>query len=667
MSASGAKATTSLTSVNFLRGMMSKLRRKPKPDNRDVPVIEVSRKPTGKLKLVIFVLAIMLSAFQLYTGTFGVFQTAVVHRAVHLLLVLALFFLIRPVSPKAGVSKGWLRADIILACVAAIAVGYIAIFYEDIANRIGNLENLTQIDLVMGVITVILVLEACRRISVIFFAVIVLALVYMIFGNYLSGMLSHRGFETARLIYLLSLSSEGIFGVGLAVSSTYLFLFILFGAFLEVTGVGKFFLNFALALVGRFTGGPAKACVVASTLMGTMTGSSIVEVVTIGPLTIPLMKKTGFRDFIAGGVECVSAMGGQMMPPVMGAGAFIMAEITGTPYAQICLAAILPALIYYTSAFSVVHFEAVNHNLKGLPSEELPNLKKLLLSDGYLLIPVIVLIYFLLIAGFTAVKAGVLAILACIVVTYFRKSTRLGWKGFLGAMDKGARSAVEICALCAGIGLIVSAITLTGLGMRFTTIILSLAGGNQFILLVLSMIVCLVLGMGMATPAAYLLMAMFAAPALVASGVDLIAAHMFCFWFAIISGVTPPVCIVAVVAAGVAGANWIKTAWAGLRFSLASFIIPFMFVLGPALLWQGSPLDILRAAVTATIGAVGIAGVVQGRFVTRATWWQRVILLAGSLCLIDPGAFTDIIGIAILAVLGIYQKFFVRKALAGAK
>ncbi len=631
----------------------------------DLESVELTKRSlAGNLKALVTVLAVTLSLFQLYTAAFGIYKTAVVHRAVHLTLILVLFFLLYPANKKAARSKTWLVIDGIIAAIALAAVGYIVFFYEAVANRIGNLEDLTRMDLIIGTLVILLVLEATRRSNRVFFFLMLLALAYIFWGPYFPGLFAHPGISIERLIYLLSYSSEGIFGTGLAVSATYLYLFILFGVFLGKTGVTDFFLKLALALVGRFTGGSAKACVIASSLMGTVTGSSLGNAVAVGSFTIPMMKQAGFRSHIAAAIEALSSCGGQLMPPVMGAAAFIMAEITGVPYGQLALMALIPAVIYYINVFAVIHFEAASSGLKGLPASDLPSIKQVL-SSGYLLLPLLVLIYMLMIAGYTATKAGFVAIITCILVTYLRKHNHFNWKDFWQACEKGAYNAVEIAVLCAGIGIIISAVVLTGLGMRFSSIAIALTGGHLIPMLLMAMLVSIIMGMGMPTPVVYLLMAMFAAPSLVKLGVPVIAAHLFVFYYAILSGLTPPVCLVSIVAAGLAGADWWKTGWASVRLALASFIIPYMWVFGPQILMIGNWSEVVLAFICASIGAVAVAGSVQGWFLTRAGWPERVLLLAGGLLLIKPGLVTDVIGIVMVAMVVAWQRAIKKRGVIG--
>jgi len=618
--------------------------------------------------LIVAIVAIALSSFQLYTAVFGIYKTAVVHRAVHLLLVLILFYLINPLSKNQKFNKIGHYIDTGLIILSLLSAGYVVLFYDFVANRIGDLKGLTNLDLFFGILIILLVVETSRRVNLIFFSLAVLSLFYMLLGPYFPGLLAHPGISPERLVYLLAYSSEGIFGTALAVSSTYLFLFILLGAFMEHTGVSNFFLDFSHSLVGKYRGGPAKTAVIASSLMGTVMGSSIANVASTGSFTIPLMKKNGFKDYVAGAIEAVASSGGQLLPPVMGAGAFIMAEITGIPYPQIALAALLPALIFYICVFMIVHFEAVKSTeVTGETVIQKGNFKTILLSSGYMLLPLVTLAYLLLVTGYTATKAGVIAILACVVVANVKKSTRLQLKVYLEILKKGALNAVEIASLCASMGIVIGAVTLTGLGMRFTSIVIHLAGGELLPLLLLTMVVCLILGMGLPTPVAYLVMAIFAAPALVEMGIPLVAAHLFVFYYAIISGVSPPIAIVSTVAAGIAQSDWLKTTLAAFRFSLISFIIPFMFVYNPQLLMIGEWSEILPATVTAIAGSVAMAAAIQGVLLTRASMPERLTLFAASLTLIKPGFSTDLVGASLLAIIILIQIYKNRKSVSGSE
>ena len=632
--------------------------KKKKEKKIDLQSEEVIKKPlAGNIKKLVTVLAISLSLFQLYTAAFGIYKTAIIHRAVHLTFILVLFFIIYPVNKKNLKNKMGNIIDYLLVGATLFSVGYIVFFYEAVADRIGNLENLTKLDNFVGVIVILLVLEANRRSNRSFFFLMLFALAYMLFGPYFPGIFAHPGICWERLIYLLSYSSEGIFGIGLSVSSTYLYIFVLFGVFLGKTGVTDFFINIALSLVGRYSGGMAKACVISSSLMGTITGSSIASAAALGSFTIPMMKKEGFKSHVAAAIEAISACGGQLMPPVMGAAAFIMAEIVGVSYGKIALAGLIPAVIYYINIFSIIHFESVGSGIKGVNKNELPKLKEVVLSSGYLLLPLLVLVYTLMIAGYSATKSGFIAIICCVAVTYFRKENHFNWKDFLQACEEGAYSVVKIAILCAGIGIVISSVTLTGLGMRFSNIAITLAGGKLVLLLFITMIVSLILGMGMPTPIVYLLTAIFIAPAMMQLGVPALAAHFFVFYYAILSGLTPPVCMVAITTAAIAKADWFKTGLTATRFALPAFIAPYIWIFNPQLLMVGSWHEILLVFALATIGVIVIASSMKGWLINKASWPERIILfIAGLLIMNLKGGWLKVVsGLLLVFLEVIYQ------------
>ncbi|KUK66606.1 MAG: TRAP transporter, 4TM/12TM fusion protein [Parcubacteria bacterium 34_609] len=637
---------------------------KKKEKNIDLKSEEsIKRQLEGNFKKVVTVLAISLSLFQLYTAVFGIYKTAIIHRAVHLTFILVLFFIIYPLSKKNLKDKIGDMIDYLLVGATLFCGGYIVFFYEAVADRLMNLEDLTKLDNFVGVIVVLLVLEANRRSNRTLFFLMLVALMYMLFGPYFPGLFAHPGISLERLIYLVSYSLEGIFGTGLSVSSTYLYIFILFGVFLGKTGVVDFFINMAISLVGRYSGGTAKACIISSSLMGTMTGSSLSSAAALGSFTIPMMKKEGFKSHVAAAIEALSACGGQLMPPVMGAAAFIMAEIIGVQYGKIALAGLIPAIIYYINVFSIVHFESVSSGIKGVNKNELPKLKDVVLSSGYLLLPLLVLVYTLMIAGYSATKSGFIAIICCIIVTYFRKEKHFSWKDFLQACEEGAYFVVEIAVLCAGIGIIISSVTLTGLGLRFSDIAITLAGGNLVLLLFISMIVSLILGMGMPTPIVYLLTAIFIAPAMISLGVSALAAHFFCFYYAILSGLTPPVCMVAITTAAIAKADWFKTGLTATRFALAVFVAPYIWIFNPQILMIGSWYEILLVFVLVSIGVTAIASSMQGWLINKQSWLERIILFISGILIVNPrgGWLMVISGLFLLFIVVIYQLMSVKK------
>src|SRR5690625_487436 len=458
-----------------------------------------------------------------------------------------------------------------------------------------------------------------------------------------------------RLVYLISYTTDGIFGVALGISATYLFIFIFFGVVLEKTGTGDFILRFSQALVGRYVGGSAKTSVIASAGMGTVVGSSVGNVVSTGTLTIPVMKKSGFRAHVAGAVESIASEGGQILPPILGAAAFIMASITGISYVEIVIAAIIPAFLYFLSVFMVVDFEARKFNIKGLPRDELPNIKEVVKEKGHLALSILVLVYLLLIYGMGIMKAGFFAIMSLIILAMMRKNTRLKMKDFIKILINGAIGAVEIAVICATMGIITGVVVFSGIGARLSEIIVGLSGGSVILTLITGMLVTIILGMGLPTPVAYLMAAMFVAPGLIDVGIPVLPAHLFLFYFAVKSGTTPPIAIVAVVASGIARANWLKTAIVASLFSIPSYIIAYTFTYKHELLLQGTWSDIAIVFLTTTVAVIAIAGGIQGWWLRKINWLERIVLIAAALLIVFPYLLVNLLGIAVISIITLYQ------------
>ncbi len=617
------------------------------------PAVESStRDLKGLTAKIVFLIAVAMSLFHLYTAGFGVLL-AHKQRAVHLMFVLVLGFLLYPASKKGRSAVGVPWYDWLLAAAGIMVNTYILVFYEVLVRR-GGLP--TQLDMVMGVLTVILVLELTRRsIGAPLAIIAVLALLYGYFGYLIPGDLGHIGYSVRRLVNQMYMATEGIFGIPLGVSATFVFLFILFGAFLEVTGVGQFFIDLAFALAGKSRGGPAKAAVVASGFMGSISGSSIANTVTTGSFTIPLMKRVGYKPTFAGAVEAAASTGGQILPPIMGAAAFIMAEFTGIPYVRIIGAAVVPALIYYLAVLIMVHLEAVKQGLEGLSKAEIPNLKRVMLDGFHLLAPLVGIIY-LLVAGFTPFRAAFVGIILAVGTCMVRKHTRIGVWDIVLALNSGARKALNVAAACACAGIIVGIVTLTGLGLAFASAIVSLAGGMLLPTLALTMVASIILGLGLPTTAKYIILATMAAPALTLLGVELLAAHLFILYFGVIADVTPPVALAAYAGAGIAGGNSFQTGVTALKLGLAGFIIPFVFALNPTMLFiDATALTVLVAAITGAIGVTGLAGAVQGYLITHARSYERVLLLLAALSLLMPGVVSDFGGALALGLVVLFQ------------
>jgi len=609
--------------------------------------IETKTVSAGWFQKRLTLLAVGLSAYMVYATIYGPYKTTLVHLAIFLGASFTLYFLKNEgrhcPDPLWRRCLNWL-------CVLGVllSIGHIIVDLNRILASWGA-SYLTNADLIFGGILVLVVLEAARRESVAFFLLSLAGIFYILFGNYLPGILGHSGMGLRRFIYLTAYTGEGIFGFGLDVAATYLFMFMLLSAAMAQTKTGDFIIDLCNAFFGRHVGGPAKSAVVASAGMGTMVGSSIGNVVTTGTFTIPLMKRHGIPGHKAGAIETVASEGSQFLPPVMGAGAFIMAEMTGIPYASIAVAATLPAILYFVSIFSVVHIEAVKLGLTGLDRSEIPNARQVFADGWHLLIPPAALFYLLMGRGLSPNYAGMVAVLLAIVVAMLRPSTRLNFDGFIGIFDKGARSAASVAALIAAIGFIQQALVTTGLGPRLTDILLMGTGDMLFPTLVLSVVAATVLGMGMPTPVAYVLLALFVAPALHAVGVPTLAAHLFLFYFAIKSGSTPPVAVVAVVAATIAEANWWRTGIWAFLYSIPGFVIAFMFVYSPPLLFEGSTFDIVVSMIMATIGTITIAAALQGWCGWYLNVFERIALAIGSLCLVYSGFASDAAGLFLVA------------------
>lgn len=606
---------------------------------------------TGFMAKIVAAIAIAFSIFQLYTAIFGVLD-AQLQRGVHLGFGLALVFLLYPTC------KSWSRHklhpfDLLLAVLGAAAPAYIIYEYQNLVLRAGTVSDM---DLAVGIIGIILVIEAARRVVGIPMVCVVLVFIaYAFAGPYMPGVLAHRGLTPAQLVSHLYFTTEGIFGIPLGVSSTFIFLFILFGAYLESTGLGKFFIDIANAIAGWASGGPAKVAVLSSGLMGTVSGSSVANVVGTGSLTIPMMKKLGYHKDFAGAVEAAASTGGQLMPPVMGAAAFLMAEFVGVPYIDIVKAAIIPALLYFAGVWLGVHFEAKRSNLKGIPRSELSKIGTLLRERGHLALPLVVIVY-LLVSGYTPMRAALVAIILSILCSALRKSTRMKPIEIVEGLEKGARNVLGVLVACAAAGIIIGVVTKTGVGLKLASGLLELSGGMLLPTMFFTMITAIILGMGVPTTANYVITSTIAAPALVQMGVPVLAAHMFVFYFGIIADVTPPVALAAYAGAGISGGNALKTGVNASKLAIAAFIIPYIFVLSPVILMvEGTPLDLISATVTALIGMVSLSSALIGFLADKCNLLERLLLVAGGLLMIQPGIVTDVIGIVIFVAILLLQ------------
>jgi TRAP transporter 4TM/12TM fusion protein len=609
----------------------------------------------GALKWMITCFAIFASLFHIYTGRFGTFETMQL-RSIHLALLLPLVFLLFPGRKSSPVRRTSVP-DILCALLALATTLYIGIWeHEQIVTRMVYVDPLTFWDIFFGVVILLLVLEATRRIIGLPMALVGwMALVYAYLGPYLPNAIAHPGFQPSRILEHLYLTPEGIFGIPLGASASFIFLYVLFGAFLERSGAGKFFIDVSCAIAGGVRGGPAQVSVITSALEGTVSGSAVANTIGSGTFTIPLMKSLGYKPHFAAAVEATASTGGQIMPPVMGVAAFILADFVGIPYIQVCVAATIPAILYFLAVGLMVDCEAAKLGLKGLPKEMRPNLKKTLLEGIHLILPLFALIYFL-VSGFTASLAAFYAILSVVVSSFVRKSSRMGFRSILGALESGALNAVMVAVACACAGIIIGAISMTGLGVKFVAFVVNLSNGILLLALPLIMLASLVLGMGVPTTAAYIMVAALAVPALVEMGVDRLAAHLFAFYFACVSAITPPVAVAAYAGAGIAKTNPFMVGITCMKLAIAAYIVPFMFVYGEALLFKGTLFEILGATLTAAIGCYSLAAGIQGWLSGPVSYPQRAILLASALALIKPGYVTDAIGLILLALVFFWQK-----------
>lgn len=605
----------------------------------------------GVMAKFVSALAITFSLFQLYTAIFGVLD-AQLQRAIHLGFGLALVFLLYPTK------KSWRRdklhpLDAILAVLGAAAPAYIVIFYRELIFRAGLP---TATDVIIGTAGILLVIEAARRVVGIPMVTVVLFFVgYAFAGPYLPGLFAHKGLTINQFVSHVYFTTEGVFGIPLGVSSTFIFLFILFGAYLEGTGLGKFFIDVANAIAGWASGGPAKVAVLSSGLMGTVSGSSVANVVGTGSLTIPMMKKLGYHKNFAGAVEAAASTGGQLMPPVMGAAAFLMAEFVGVSYVEIVKAAVIPAALYFIGVWLGVHFEAKRGNLKGIPRDELPKFSEILRERGHLSIPLIVIVW-LLVSGYTPMRAALVAIFLSIICSAIRKSTRMKPIEIVRGLENGARNVLGVLVACAAAGIIIGVVTKTGVGLKLASGLLDLSGGMLLPSMFLTMITAIILGMGVPTTANYVITSTIAAPALLQMGVPILAAHMFVFYFGIIADVTPPVALAAYAGAGISGGNALKTGVNASKLAIAAFIIPYMFVLNPELLLvYGVDSGLIWALITAIVGMVALSSSLIGYLAAPLKTFERLILGAGGLMMIKPGLLTDIVGIAIFAAILLLQ------------
>jgi len=607
-----------------------------------------TRKLKGSMKVVVFIGLLAFSIFQLYASISQTVPRQIL-LSIHLGFALSLIFILFPANRKTRKKDSVAWYDYILALLAVGVGAYWPIMLDTIVNRVGVL---TPLDLTVGTIGIFLTLEATRRaVGLPITIIATLFIAYAYFGQSMPGFLAHRGLNFEGLVNTLFFTSQGILGTPLYVSATFIFLFLLFGAFLVKTGVGQYFNDLALAIAGRRIGGPAKVAIFSSALQGTISGSSVANVVTSGSFTIPMMKRLGYRKEFAGAVEAAASTGGQIMPPVMGAAAFLMVEfIGGISYWDIAKAAAIPAVLYFTGIWIMTHFEAKRVGLKGLTKEQMPNRKEVL-SKIYLLIPILMVIV-LLMSGVSVMRAALWSIIGTILVSAIRKDTRIGFKKIIEALVDGARTALSVAAATAAAGIIVGVVTKTGLGLKLANGLVGLANEQLLLTLFFTMITSLVLGMGSPTTANYVITSTIAAPAIILLGVPALSAHLFVFYFGIVADITPPVALAAFAAAGVAGGEPIRTGVNASKLAIAAFVIPYMFVLSPELLMIDTTIWYLIWVVfTAFTGMIGIGAGIIGFWYRKLYWFERILAVVAGLMLMYPEGISDTIGMILFVAL----------------
>lgn len=608
---------------------------------------------TSWVQIAVKWLLVLSSIIFFFTCGFGSFST-LTQRALHwLFMSVAAYLLLEPKSRLGNIGK------VVLALAAFATNLFVLMTWR---QRIFGIGGLSNIDLAMGILAIVILILAVRTtvgwgltITVSFF------LVYAVFGPIFPGFLGHSGVKLPRLINFLYLTAEGIYGVALGISSTYIIAFVIFGSMLSALGGGEWFVDVAYALTGRFRGGPAKTSVVASALMGTVSGSPVANVVTTGTFTIPLMKKVGFKPEVAGAIEAVASTGGMFLPPVMGAGAFIMAEYLNVPYLAVAKAALIPAVLYYAALFLITDVRAIKANLKGLPKEELPDVKDALLKRGYHGLPLLFLIV-LIVMGWSPLRVAFWAtVLAMAIALVSMKDPKKWLKSIIEAFYQGSKQTVPIAVACAGAGIIVGVIGVTGLGTKIASGLISFAHGNLLLGLLLTMVSAVILGTGMPITAVYIILAATLVKPLVSMGADPLGAHMFIFMFSSVAGLTPPVAITSYTAAGIAKTSPTAVAFRGFLYGIPGYIIPFIFVFSPELLMVGDPVTVALAIVTAFIGICCLVGAIEGYFLGSWNAVARVLLFGTALLLLKPGIFSDVSAIGIIGAMFLVRFLFSKR------
>ncbi|MEM2210338.1 MAG: TRAP transporter permease [Nitrososphaerales archaeon] len=615
------------------------------------------------VRKIISLLAILIGIYHIIIANpIRALADEVTLRVIHVSLFLTMAFITYPVIKGASGKKRFLTyvITLILIALALSVMFYVLTEGTEFFMRRGRPN---ERDVLFGsIITILVILATFKAIGLPLGILCIIAILYCFYGQYIPGWFGHRGVPLDTFIDYMFITTFGIYGIPAGVMVTYVTLFIIFGAFLDKSGLGRFIMDVSNALVGHTSGGPAKIAVVASSAIGTISGSAVANVVTTGTFTIPMMKKLGYKPHFAGAVEAVASTGGQLMPPVMGAAAFVMAELTQTPYINICYHAVIPALLYYIAVFLMVHFEAKKLGLKGLPKEELPKITKTFLWGGHLIIPLALLVY-LLIQQYSPQRAVLIAIISTLIISWLRKETKVGLRSVLNALEAAIREAIPVAVACAAAGIIIGCMYVTGLGFKATAVFLEISGRNLMMLTILTALVCMLLGMGIPTTAAYVTCAALAVPAMVELGVPLLVGHLFVFYYAILSAITPPVALAAYAASGIAKDSPMKIGFKAVHLGIAAYIVPFMFVYNPVLAGISPELSWLAwSFLTASIGVLCLAAGSIGYLMRKLSILERLPLLIASILLIIPEAISDISGLLILAVMIVLGKLRVKRS-----
>lgn len=610
---------------------------------------------------ILVVIAVTMSLFQFYIAwTNG--MTPLLLRAVHLAFATTLIFILYPASKRSPQKRISVLDGVAILAVWTTTI-YLIYSFKHFASRAGDPN---QLDVILGIVAIVLTLEITRRTTGwILTSLGSFFLLYAYFGQQMPGLLAHRGFDVAKISSFMYTTTDGLFGLTLGVSATYIFFFILFGAFLDSMGAGKFFIDFAYAMTGRRKGGPAQTVVLANGLMSMISGVPAADVVTIGAFTFPLLNKLGYDRTFTAALSAVASTGAMIAPPVMGSAAFLMAEMTGLSYKEICYAAAIPALLYYIALFAITHFYASRYGLQAAKAEDLPNIKQVFKDGWYNIIPIGVLIYFLIVVGYSPMLAGFYSVISLLIVVVInivltgssRDRFREFGKNILKAMKGAAIGSLPVVATCAAAGFLVGVLNITGLGLKFTSILIAWSQGHLFLALIFAAIASLILGMGLPVAACYVILAVLVAPTLVQMGLTPMAANLFVLFFGAFSAITPPVAIAAYAAAAMQNVDPVKVGLRACWLAVPAFLIPFIFAYGPPLLMIGSIPEIIWAFITAIIGVVGLAAGLIGWLIGPTDILQRLMLIVGATMLIVPGIFTDIIGSILIILVVIWQRF----------